>query len=143
MTERLKNAACIIREQNDDLEKTSSEIKRIAWKIFSMRRRIAFKWERERPDFIPTKKEISFQEFVYKWGDWFGTRLIHWEDWSDICEEGLALTLKFIESDLEDATEMEGYKDFMDKVDRRIYDELPKSDKYTELQKRCWDDMGH
>ena len=142
MTERLKNAACIIREQNDDLEKTSSEIKRIAWKIFSMRRRIAFKWENERPDFIPTKKEISFQEFVYTWEDWFGTRLIHWEDWSDICEEGLALTLKFIESDLEDATEMEGYKNIIKKKSRRKT-ELQKSDKYTELQKRCWDDMGH
>ena len=93
-------------------------------------------------NFDPTKKEKSTHDFVHKWGWWFGTRLIHFEDWQDICEEGLALTLKFIESDLEDATEMEGYKDIIKKISRRKT-ELQKSDKYTELQKRCWDDMGH
>ena len=142
MTPRLKKIAQILRDKKKGPEEKGEEISCVATEIFNANCYILTKKHEEAP-FIPTRKEVSTKDFIRKWMGWFETRLIHFEDWQDICEEGLALTLKFIESDLEDATEMEGYKDFMDKVDRRIYDELPKSDKYTEFQKRCWDDMGH
>ena len=64
------------------------------------------------------------------------------EDWSDICEEGLALTLKFIESDLEDYEELEGAKELVRKHFDRI-DELEKSGKFTTAQVFAWNDMGY
>ena len=128
MTPRLKKIADIIK-QDKGVEQRYREVRKVTGEIHTIK--------------SCESRELTTREFIRTWAWWFGTRLIHFEDWQDICEEGLALTLKFIESDLEEATEMEGYKDFMDKVDRRIFDELPKSDKYTELQKRCWHDMGY
>ncbi len=89
-----------------------------------------------------TQKEISVRSFIRDWAWWFGTREIRWEDWSDICQEGLDLTLKFIESDAEDYKELEECQKLMEKkVERK--GELFKSDKYTEDEKDAWFEMGY
>ena len=100
------------------------------------------KKKREYLFLLRQKKEASLYRFENQWGDWFGTRQIPFEDWSDICEEGLALTLEFIESDLEDHKEMEGYKRFYRKVGKRrvaLYD----CGRYTSEEMFAWNDMGY
>ena len=137
ITPRLNNVIQILRRKEKGLD-LYREVYRIAWEIFR-----ASTGRSEKFNFTPTKKELSFQEFIYQWGCWFGTRHIPFEYWSDICEEGLELTLKFIESDLEDYKELEGYEELREKYIKRIVNELPKSGKFTAEDMRAWDDMGH
>ncbi len=136
MTFRLDKIANIIK-QEWDTEKRYREMRKVLVDIYK-----ADFFGDEEKKFIPTTKEVSTKNFVYKWSNWFGTRRIYWEDWSDICEEGLNLTLKFIESDFEDFKEITECKELIQKHFDRI-DELQKSSKYTEEQKMAWNDMGY
>ena len=134
-TARLQKIVEIIR-RGDGVEKRYKEVLSIVSEI----RRSQI--EGSSFNFTPTKKEISVQTFREDWGWWFGTRRIPFDDWSDICEEGLELTLKFIESDLEDYEELEGAKELVRKHFDRI-DELEKSGKFTTAQVFAWNDMGY
>ena len=140
MTSRLKEVIRIIKEEGRGLEQYRN-VSYIAWEIFIARGNR--KNVSEEFKFTPTPKELSFQEFIYDWGKWFSSRKIPFEEWSDICDEGMALTLEFIESDLEDYKDLEEYESFNKKRFHRKEVELYESDKYTEEQKRAWWDMGY
>ena len=141
ITPRLKKIIEIIK-QNKPLQRKNREISRIAEEIFNANG-YALTGRAEEAKFIPTRKEVSVKDFIRDWGHWLDTRYIPFEYWSDICEEGLVLTLKFIESNLEDYKELEGYKELREKYTKRIVDELPKSGKFTAEDMRAWDDMGY
>ncbi len=140
MTPRLKQIVKIIRDEKISSREKRRELAGVAMYIFHAESCPPGQ-RSEEANFTPTKKEISVKDFIRGWGDWFASREIRWEDWSDICQEGLELTLKFIESDAEDYKELEECQKLIKKHFDRI-DEIYKSDKYSEDTKIGWDDMG-
>ena len=127
MTPRLELMATIIKSE-EEVEKCLMKIGKITAEIH----RENFK----------ANKELTVKKFMSQWGEWFASRQIRFEDWSDICKEGLELTLKFIESDLEDFKDLEGAKELIDKQYKRM-GELGRSGEYTLEEISMWHEMGY
>jgi hypothetical protein len=70
-------------------------------------------------DFIPSETEEAAQDFLYEW-IFFSDNNIDFEDWSDICKEGLELLKEFIESDLEDYKKLQNYQSVTEKRQTRV-----------------------
>ena len=137
MTERLKEAADIVRTGRGRDE--HFKLFTLAWEIFVAGKRRSQEGEHllryHVKDFVPTRREIVFQEFVYSWSWWFMARGIPFDEWKDICDEGMLLTQKLLEGDPENCWCLEGAEELVAKKSERIQ-RLRLSDRYAEVQKK-------
>ena len=88
------------------LEEKHRKIFHYAWEVFVDYKEYPF-------------EDINFCDFVYSWKI-FGSKLIPFELWSDICEEGLELIKKLLENPSIPYTELPGFNEFEIKKREKI-----------------------
>jgi len=141
MTPRLSAVAATLRRSWD--VEAYEEVVRVADEIFLASRGMSLRGEGVGPEFTPTRKELALRRFVEQWGLWFSRRRIRWQDWGDVRRRGMALTLEFVQRDVEDMQSLEGYEELMRKIEQKKKVDLPATGHYSKTERQGWYEMGY
>ena len=141
MTPRLSAVAATLRRSRD--AEAYEEVLRVADEIYLASRGMSLQAEGAGTGFTPTAKEVALRAFVEQWGLWFSQRRIRWRDWDDVRTRGMALTLKFVEGDVEDVRALEGYDEFVQAIERKKKVDLPGTGHYSKTERQGWYEMGY